>query len=127
MAEIPDTWEEAPEFDGPVTPVTEPNQTVKAGRHSTKEMTFGPSHMYSTHLSGQGSDNKVHTLESRPEKSNRMATRLIAGALGLKCPKPEPEHKKYDHAIESNLRKKKEIEVLKTAEAEKMKADIWDA
>ena len=67
---------------------------------------------------------------SRPEKSNAVAGRLIAGALGVKAPKRSSEEKQYDKAVRDNERRKrdrlKEKEKLAKEEEEKAKAAVWD-
>ncbi|CAI4211333.1 unnamed protein product [Parascedosporium putredinis] len=46
----------------------------------------------------------------RPEKTDAVARRMIAGALGVKAPKQTEEQKAYDRAIKEQARKKKEEE-----------------
>jgi hypothetical protein len=66
----------------------------------------------------------------RPEKTDAVARRMIASALGVKAPKQTEEQKAYDKAIREQEKKRREAE--KAAEkdrheqTEKAKAAIWD-
>jgi hypothetical protein len=76
------------------------------------------------------SDARTERATSRPEKTDAVAKRLIAGALGVKAPKKTEEQKAYDKAIkEKELKKRnqeKEAAARAKEEAEKAKAAIWD-
>lgn len=67
---------------------------------------------------------------SRPEKTDAVARRMIAGALGLRAPKQTEEQKAYDKAIREKERKRREeekaAEAKKQEEAAKAKAAIWE-
>ena len=62
----------------------------------------------------QGSPSKPSTPsslpETRPEKTDAVAKRLIAGALGVRAPKKTDEQKDYDRAIREKALKKREAE-----------------
>ena len=66
----------------------------------------------------------------RPEKTDAVAKRMIAGALGVKAPKKTEEQKAYDRAIRENeiKRRNQEREAAARAkeEAERAKAAVWD-
>jgi hypothetical protein len=68
--------------------------------------------------------------ERRPEKTNAVAHRLIAGALGVKVPRRTEEQRAYDKAMREQEKRKRdqEREAKKQAEedAAKAKAAIWD-
>lgn len=68
--------------------------------------------------------------ERRPEKTNAVAHRLIAGALGVKIPRRTEEQRAYDKAMRDQEKRKRdqEREAKKKAEedAAKAKAAIWD-
>lgn len=68
--------------------------------------------------------------ERRPEKTNAVAHRLIAGALGVKVPRRTEEQRAYDKAMREQEKRKrdKEREAKKKAEedAARAKAAIWD-
>ncbi|KAK2040311.1 hypothetical protein LZ31DRAFT_50549 [Colletotrichum somersetense] len=66
----------------------------------------------------------------RPEKTDAVARRMIASALGVKVPRMTEEQRAYDRAVKEKERKRREEE--KAAEkrrleaAEKAKAAIWE-
>jgi len=66
----------------------------------------------------------------RPEKTDAVAKRMIAGALGVKAPKKTEEQRAYDRAIKEKemkrRNKEKEDEARKKEEAEKAKAAVWE-
>lgn len=66
----------------------------------------------------------------RPEKTDAVARRMIAGALGLRAPKLTDEQKAYQKAVQEKERKRKEEERAaakrREEEAAKAKAAIWD-
>ncbi|KAI6713050.1 hypothetical protein PZA11_001173 [Diplocarpon coronariae] len=66
----------------------------------------------------------------RPEKTDAVAKRMIAGALGVKAPKKTEEGRAYERAVRENeLRRRKEEkekEARAREEAEKAKAAIWE-
>lgn len=67
---------------------------------------------------------------ARPEKTDAVARRMIAGALGLRAPKQTEEQKAYDKAIREKERKRREeekaAEAKKQEEAAKARAAIWE-
>lgn len=69
------------------------------------------------------------TEARRPEKTDAVARRMIAGALGMKAPKQTEEQKAYDRAIKEQARRKKEeeraAERKRQEEVEKAKAAMW--
>ncbi|KAJ9131549.1 hypothetical protein NKR23_g11706 [Pleurostoma richardsiae] len=77
---------------------------------------------------GQNTD--VSGERRRPEKTDAVARRMIASALGVKVPKLTEEQRAYDKAIKEKERKRREeekaAEKRKEVEAEKAKAAIWD-
>ena len=68
--------------------------------------------------------------ERRPEKQTAVASRMIAGALGVRAPKRTEEQKAYDRATKEKEIKRRNQEKEKAAkekeEEEKAKAAIWD-
>lgn len=68
--------------------------------------------------------------DRRPEKTNAVAHRLIAGALGVRVPRRTEEQRAYDKAMREQEKKKRdqEREAKKKAEedAARAKAAIWD-
>jgi len=67
----------------------------------------------------------------RPEKTNAVASRLIAGALGVKAPRRTEEQRAYDKAMRDKEEKKRTAErEQKRADEERReraKRDIWDS
>lgn len=70
------------------------------------------------------------TATPRPEKTDAVARRMIAGALGLKAPKMTEEQRAYQKAIQEKERKRREeqkaAEKKKEEDAAKARAAIWD-
>ena len=66
----------------------------------------------------------------RPEKTDAVARRMIAGALGMSAVKPTAEQKAYDKALRDQARRKREeereAERKRLEDAEKAKAAIWE-
>ena len=68
--------------------------------------------------------------DSRPEKTDAVAKRMIAGALGVKATKKTEEQKAYDRAIREKeiKRRNREKEDASKAEeeADRAKAAVWE-
>jgi len=66
----------------------------------------------------------------RPEKTDAVAKRMIAGALGVKAPKKTEEQRAYDRAVkEKEIKRRnqeKEAAARAKEDAEKAKAAVWD-
>lgn len=66
----------------------------------------------------------------RPEKTDAVARRMIASALGMRVPRQTEEQKAYDKAVREKERKRreeeKEAERKRQQEVEKAKAAVWD-
>ncbi|EAQ88182.1 predicted protein [Chaetomium globosum CBS 148.51] len=66
----------------------------------------------------------------RPEKTDAVARRMIASALGMRAPKPTEEQRAYDRAVREKEKKRreeeKEQERLKEEAAAKARQAIWD-
>lgn len=66
----------------------------------------------------------------RPEKTDAVARRLIAGALGMNAVKPTAEQKAYDKALREQAKRtrdeEKDAERRRQADAEKAKTAIWE-
>ncbi|KAJ5731869.1 hypothetical protein N7493_003350 [Penicillium malachiteum] len=65
----------------------------------------------------------------RPEKQTAVASRLIAGALGIRAPKRTEEERAYDRAIKEQEIKRRNREREEAAKAkekeEKLKMSVW--
>ncbi|KAI0111961.1 hypothetical protein F4814DRAFT_375041 [Daldinia grandis] len=66
----------------------------------------------------------------RPEKTDAVARRMIASALGVRAPRPTEEQRAYDRAVREKERKKREeereVERRRQEEAERAKVAIWE-
>ncbi|KAI2636895.1 hypothetical protein GGS26DRAFT_546287 [Hypomontagnella submonticulosa] len=66
----------------------------------------------------------------RPEKTDAVARRMIASALGVRAPRATEEQRAYDRAVREKERKRREeereAEKRRKEEAEKAKAAIWN-
>ncbi|KAK4126309.1 hypothetical protein N657DRAFT_643102 [Parathielavia appendiculata] len=66
----------------------------------------------------------------RPEKTDAVARRMIASALGMRAPKPTEEQRAYDRAVREKERKRreeeKERERKREEEVAKARQAIWD-
>jgi len=67
---------------------------------------------------------------ARPEKTDAVAKRLIAGALGVKAPKKTEEQRAYDRAIKEKEMKRrnqeKEAAAKAQEEAARAKTAVWE-
>jgi len=67
--------------------------------------------------------------ETRPEKTDAVARRMIAGALGVRAPKKTEEGREYEKAVRDRERKKRdqEREAQRRAEedAQRARAAVW--
>ncbi|TVY43192.1 hypothetical protein LSUB1_G001112 [Lachnellula subtilissima] len=70
------------------------------------------------------------SASSRPEKTDAVAKRMIAGALGVRAPKKTEEQRAYEKAVkEKEIKRRnqeKEAAVRAKEQAEKAKAAIWE-
>jgi hypothetical protein len=64
--------------------------------------------------------------ERRPEKSAAVASRLIAGALGVRAPKQTQEQRAYEKAVREKERRRKEEEKERLKDEERKKAAVWE-
>jgi len=110
----------------PPTPIspTSPNSSRDAERYISP---YGPNGRT------DGSTSPVRERErntARPEKTDAVAKRLIAGALGVRAPKKTEEQRAYDRAVKEKemKRREREKEAARVAEedAEKAKKATWD-
>jgi len=67
--------------------------------------------------------------DRRPDKTDAVARRLIAGALGVKAPKRTEEQKAYDKALKEKEIKRRNADkaeaLRKMQEAERARAAVW--
>jgi hypothetical protein len=88
---------------------------------------FGSHH---DHFADPSASSSSSSAPRRPEKTDAVARRMIAGALGIKAPKATEEQKAYDRAVREQERKRRDEEKAaerkRLEEAEKAKAAIWE-
>lgn len=75
--------------------------------------------------------NRDSALEKkRPEKTDAVARRMIASALGVKVPRMTDEQKKYDQAMREKERRRREeekaLQKKREEEALKAKQAVWE-
>ncbi|KAI0848355.1 hypothetical protein F5Y00DRAFT_91579 [Daldinia vernicosa] len=79
---------------------------------------------------GGGSSESSGAEGKRPEKTDAVARRMIASALGVRAPRPTEEQRAYDRAVREKERKRKEeereAEKRRLEEAERAKVAIWE-
>ena len=75
------------------------------------------------------SDFRSERSNTRPEKTDAVAKRMIAGALGVKAPKRTDEQRAYDRAVKEKEMKRRNQEKEGAArakeESERAKAAVW--
>jgi hypothetical protein len=85
---------------------------------------FGGSESSSSARSERGSDGR------RPEKTDAVAKRMIAGALGVRAPKKTEEQRAYDKALkEKEIKRRnaeKEAKIRAEEEATRARAAAWE-
>jgi hypothetical protein len=76
------------------------------------------------------SDVRTERSGLRPEKTDAIAKRMIAGALGVRAPKKTEEQKAYDRAVKEKEIKRRNAEKEAAArakeEADRAKAAVWE-
>lgn len=106
-----------------------PHLKYRSAAPSPPSRSITPPSRSSTPSSGT-TPSSTASSERRPEKTNAVAHRLIAGALGVKIPRRTEEQRAYDKAMREQERRKRdqEREAKKKAEedAARAKAAIWD-
>lgn len=107
----------------PPTPITPTlNAHHESSSSSSSHGTMAKSYPMS-HSGGRG-------VDKRPEKTDAVARRMIAGALGLKAPRLTDEQKSYEKAIkeQEKARREREREERRHEEEEaaRAKTAIWE-
>ncbi len=69
---------------------------------------------------------RPQSSDKRPEKSAAAASRLIAGALGVRAPKMTPEQREYERAVREKERRRREEEKERAKEEERKIAAVWE-
>ncbi|KAI1744133.1 hypothetical protein F4680DRAFT_282551 [Xylaria scruposa] len=148
---VADSWEDeessASEADTePPTPSTQPDNTSQGGVAAPPPTPISPAYgrpgpngnnvgdapwlASSSTDGGYGYRGPQSDAARRPEKTDAVARRMIASALGVRAPKATEEQRAYDRAVREKERKKREeereAERRRKEEAEKAKAAVWD-
>ena len=69
---------------------------------------------------------RPQSSDKRPEKSAAAASRLIAGALGVRAPKMTQEQREYEKAVREKERRRREEEKERAKEEERKIAAVWE-
>lgn len=119
--------------DLPTSPPPRASSGAKAPPPTPISPTYrtGPSTPWDAQSSGPSSGLASPDEERRrPEKTDAVARRMIAGALGIKAPRMTEEQRAYDRSVKEKERKRREQEKAaerqRELEAEKAKASMWD-
>lgn len=153
-AAVADSWEDElsdEEEDASATETEKentPNAQIRSSLAAAKaEGPLAPPPTPSTHYAGDddgmpqwGRVSSTNTTtpgkdrdgaRARPEKQTAVASRLIAGALGIRAPKRTEEQRAYDRAVKEKEIKRRNKEKEEAAKAkqeeERAKAAVWDA
>lgn len=106
--------------EGPLAPPSTP---------ATDYGDFVPQWNNSTRSQGAASPRET-SPRARPEKQTAVASRMIAGALGIRAPKRTEEQRAYDRAVKENEMKRrnkaKEEAAKAQQEEDKAKSAVWD-
>jgi len=106
-------------------PAAPPPTPISPRSHETFISPYG----YGVGMDGAG-DVRSERAGTRPEKTDAVAKRMIAGALGVRAPKKTEEQKAYDRAIKEKEIKRRNAEKEAAArakeEAERAKAAVWE-
>ena len=98
---------------------------------SQQQSPLGPVAESSSGGGGGGDrDDDDDAERKRPEKTDAVARRMIAGALGMRAPRPTEEQRAYDRAVREKERRRRdeerEAERRKQEADDKARAAIWN-
>lgn len=140
--EVADSWEDelsssssSTETEGEVQtqPLTESPSVSPPTQSSSTVDSFPYSNPTIPSLSSGGAFSSTTTRatrpqtgDKRPEKSAAAASRLIAGALGVRAPKMTQEQREYERAVREKERKRREEEKERAKEEERKIAAVWE-
>ncbi|KAL1883819.1 hypothetical protein VTK73DRAFT_8355 [Phialemonium thermophilum] len=112
----------------PPTPMSPRDASFESRRSAPILATASPTSPVSLALDPPGNSGSPGPPR-RPEKTDAVARRMIAGALGLRAPKMTEEQRAYDRAVREKERRRKEEERERErerqAEAERAKKAVW--
>ncbi|KAH6635495.1 hypothetical protein B0J18DRAFT_49294 [Chaetomium sp. MPI-SDFR-AT-0129] len=115
----------------PPTPMSPVANATKIRAFSPQATLSGPAGFTIPPFDGAVDTNSINAPPSkRPEKTDAVARRMIASALGMRAPRMTDEQKAYDRAVREKEKKRraeeKERERLEEEEREKARKAIWD-
>ncbi|KAL1961946.1 hypothetical protein VTN77DRAFT_727 [Rasamsonia byssochlamydoides] len=119
--------------EGPLEPPPTPISPLVEGFQ--KKQPWAASGLYPSSYGSSSSETSSSQRSSgsprvRPEKQTAVASRMIAGALGIRAPKRTEEQRAYDRAMkEKEIKRRnraKEEEARAKEEEERAKAAIWN-
>ncbi|KAK1991528.1 hypothetical protein LX36DRAFT_685430 [Colletotrichum falcatum] len=124
-----DDKDDTEEREGTATPQADgskaPPPTPIYPTYSASDRSFSPYAAVDASAPAAGSGSA-----RRPEKTDAVARRMIASALGVKVPRMTEEQRAYDRAVKEKERKRREeekaAEKRRLEEAEKARAAIWE-
>ncbi|KAK8118983.1 uncharacterized protein PG998_003609 [Apiospora kogelbergensis] len=141
-APVADSWEDESDSDDGEPSTTDTSATTKVPRSATGVAAPPPTPSTPTYNTGSApwqpsaADNSYSSAGAssseprRPEKTDAVARRMIASALGVKAPRATEEQRAYDRALREKERKRRELEKQeeqrRAEQAEKAKAAIWE-
>ncbi|KAL5594675.1 hypothetical protein BROUX41_001591 [Berkeleyomyces rouxiae] len=130
-----DSWEDgsdteaAPPSPKPTTAVTDSSASKPAPASSADWHNFGNPYTSASPLT-TGSRTTSSSSQRRPEKTDAVARRMIAGALGLKAPKQTEEQRAYHKALlereKLQRREAREAKQRQEEEAAKARVAVWE-
>jgi hypothetical protein len=109
-----------------------PPPTPMSPTYSKNDQSFTPGAFPSTFsLDGQYDGSSAAGPDTRrPEKTDAVARRMIAGALGMKVPRQTEEQRAYDRAVREKERRRRDEEKARDKQNEedaaKAKQAVWD-
>lgn len=116
----------------PPTPIspTGPYSRNEADRFASPYAEWSPGSSNSNGGIGAGPRNdRERGVEKRPEKTDAVAKRMIAGALGVRAPKKTEEQRAYERAVREKeikrIQAEKEEGKRREEERERAKAAAW--
>jgi len=65
------------------------------------------------------------TPTSRPLTTDKVASRIISNALGVRPPKRTPQQEAYDKLVKQNVEKARKLTAEQKAKTKKAQLEIW--
>ncbi|KAH8598979.1 hypothetical protein B0O99DRAFT_683711 [Bisporella sp. PMI_857] len=127
---VPDSWED--DNDVPETPIAQQSSFPSAPPPTPISPSYNSSQTGFDAPFGYRPESRERERGggSRPDKTDAVAKRLIAGALGVKAPKRTEEQRAYDRALKEKEIKRREAERERERreeeERERAKRGVWE-